>query len=534
MSASQSKPAQANVDVPCPNCGEMVRKGSVRCRECGAFLDPNVERIAREEMPTFQEETNDADFDLSENLDAGGDDFEVAPGVTTFEAGESAFELSIDALAGSSDEELEQFALAEDPLADDGAGVAVGAPPAADVKEPPPGDEIPADETAEESKPAPSAEFPGGSTGDVLLDSALAEEAEAEQRQRGRIVKVTNLVPGQGVIVFCPSGHRIHVADKFRGRTGRCPQCRAPFVVPGTPPAGAFDEPEEKSTEQQPEDDSDAVLVETQTTGRFELWMPDVLLHRVALSKLRLKEGSLADETETVDLGFAEDGLLVVTVFKGKGGLTSRAAMKKKAAVREEVHFALEESRKKADPGELPAPFSHYIKQADFDKIWIAQPAPPRGESLFAELDLFGPGAIGIRLPGVEGDTERLYITPSLSQYRELVRVLAEKYDIVLPSEEHGIPMTDQFDELSCHYSSQTLKVLRNVEFYQRDPRIELELVGRQCGTCGIAVSEASRAQEKLGGKNGSGIAKAKCPSCTQKFGDKSLYAIKADESSDD
>ena len=73
----------------------------------------------------------------------------------------------------------------------------------------------------------------------------MVEELEALRRSLGRVVKVNELVPGQGVVVYCPSGHRIHVADKFRGRTGHCPQCRAPFLVPGTPPAGAFDDADE-------------------------------------------------------------------------------------------------------------------------------------------------------------------------------------------------------------------------------------------------------------------------------------------------
>ena len=41
-------------------------------------------------------------------------------------------------------------------------------------------------------------------------------------------------------------------------------------------------------------------------------------------------------------------------------------------------------------------------------------------------------------------------------------------------------------------------------------------------------VSEDSRKKEKIGGKTGRGIAKAKCPKCEKKFGDISLYSLQS------
>ncbi len=390
----------------------------------------------------------------------------------------------------------------------------------------------PADESNDTSaKGTTPTALPAGSTGDALLDGAMVEELEALRRSMGRVVKVNELVPGQGVVVYCPSGHRIHVADRFRGRTGRCPQCRAPFLVPGTPPAGAFDDADDDDGSELLEDSPERITFESDKYGRFKTWMPNVKLHRVVVSKLRLKPGSLADESELVDIGFSEDSILLVTVFKGKGGLTNKSAIRKKPDIREKVRDALVSVSKKSDPGELPAPSKHCILQSDFDKIWIAQPALPVGESLFAGLDLFGEGVIGIRLPGVENKDERLYITPTLSQYRQLVRILAEKYQIVLPSEEHGIPVTDQYRDELCHISGKELKVLQQVGFYKTDPRFELDLIGHQCAACGIYISESARRMEKLGGKTGSSLAKVKCPACEQKLGDKPAYRIKPDES---
>ena len=56
-------------------------------------------------------------------------------------------------------------------------------------------------------------------------------------------------------------------------------------------------------------------------------------------------------------------------------------------------------------------------------------------------------------------------------------------------------------------------------------------LVGYRCGNCGIEISEDARKKEKIGGSNGKGIAKAKCPKCKGKMGSHPLYSLaNADE----
>jgi len=518
MNVSKGESSAVNVDIPCPKCGEMVRKGTIRCRECGSFIgaDPGQENP----------EANDIDdFELMDDVEmfqANDADFEIADGVATFEAGESAFEMQLEKAPPAPAEE--DYGLTDDPLEeDDAAAGATTAPPEEG------GGNAPAAETPPAASPPPG--MPN-STGDMLLDSALAEEMETQRRGRGRVVRMDDLVTGQGVVVYCPSGHRIHVADKFRGRTGRCPQCRAPFVVPGTPSAASLLEDEDQGEEEHLDDVPGEITFESEAYGQFKTWMPNVRLHRMILGRLRLREGSLADESEMVDVGFSDDALLVVTVFKGKGGLTAKTAMRKKPLVREKVRDALNDAKKKSEPGDLPAPFSHLIKKEDFEKIWLAQPAPPKGESLFAELDIFGPGVVGLRLPGVEGKDERLYLTFTLSQYREFAKLMKEKFNVEFPAEEHNIPVVDETEELICHYSGRELRALKHLEYYEADPNIKLELIGRQCAQCGIGISEMSRNLEKFGGKNASGIAKAKCPACEAKFGNISLYQIK-EESKD-
>jgi DNA-directed RNA polymerase subunit RPC12/RpoP len=68
--------------------------------------------------------------------------------------------------------------------------------------------------------------------------------------------------------------------------------------------------------------------------------------------------------------------------------------------------------------------------------------------------------------------------------------------------------------------------VLRSLEYYKNDPAFKLATVGYKCGACSLTLSEAGRAKDSLGGKDGKGIAKAKCPKCQQKFGDNLLISL--------
>ena len=103
---------------------------------------------------------------------------------------------------------------------------------------------------------------------------------------------------------------------------------------------------------------------------------------------------------------------------------------------------------------------------------------------------------------------------------------MAELYGVERLGEDVGVPLTDTYTELKCHYSEETLRALEHVEFYQADPKIKLKLIGRKCAACGLAVSEDARKKEKIGGANGKAIAKAKCPKCQQKFGNISLFGL--------
>jgi hypothetical protein len=70
---------------------------------------------------------------------------------------------------------------------------------------------------------------------------------------------------------------------------------------------------------------------------------------------------------------------------------------------------------------------------------------------------------------------------------------------------------------------------LQALEYYQKDPGFKLQTSGWRCGGCGLVVSEDGRKKEKIGGLNGKGIAKAKCPKCGKKFGNNPLYEVAAE-----
>src|SRR5262249_167804 len=122
-------------------------------------------------------------------------------------------------------------------------------------------------------------------------------------------------------MIFCPQGCRLRVKEKHRGRTGICPRCQSEFVVPKKPVA--------KDGEAQP---AAPVLV-----SPYKKWIPDIRLHVVDPQKLRIKPGSLFTECTQVDLGFADEDMIVVTLLAGKFG----ANAKKLPPVREAMieHF---------------------------------------------------------------------------------------------------------------------------------------------------------------------------------------------------
>lgn len=330
-------------------------------------------------------------------------------------------------------------------------------------------------------------------------------------------------MPRTGFIIFCPHGHQIEVQDRHRGMMGRCPKCKAFYLVPKAEWDKPKAAPEEPAKTETPESAETSAVAQ-----KYRRWMTDLHFHSVDPAKLKLKPGSVADNYEFADLGFAKDGLLLAKLLKG-GGLFGSADKKRPEA--RAAMLAYLEQDKPLD--ELPA-VDHQWFDAEGMQIQVVQPAPYAHESLFAGVPVFGSGRVAVRVPQADESGQLQFLSFGLSDFREFARDLAELFGLHDLGADCGVPLTDTITELTCHYSEQTLRVVENVEYYQADPRISVNLVGWRCQGCRLVISEDSRKKERIGGTSGKGIAKARCPKCKAKFGEERLYALDSGPQSPD
>jgi rubredoxin len=501
----------AEDEVACPDCGELVRSGLVRCWRCGGFL--------REEMAEKYQKMLDGPQQVTYSL--VGTPHDASSSSTDSTADDDDFQLA-DGLNLMSEDELQSRQAAVPVPVTEPAEIAIKEPDSA-VHEPAgttPAEPAPAhSSTAASATPEkPRAEAP--STGDPLLDIALQEENEALARAKDRRKKKAQgekvAMPGF-LFVFCPNGHRIQVEEKYRGMTGRCPRCKSFFHVPG------IDWEKKKQEAKQAEE-------EAARPSKYHTWMIDRKLHHVDPTKLKLKPGSLEKEFQEVDLVFSNEGMVVVSHGKQNSGLFGGEKNKKKREpLREEVQEHLRLEKELLD---LPAAGHRDFLQADMEKITVVQPAAYIHESMFAGVPVFGEGLIAVRLPVTDQDKDVkdiLFVSFTLSQFREFASTIDKLFGVKDLGQMEGVPLTDSEIKGKCHYSDRQISSIEVTDFHKADPEMELEIVGRKCQACGLVVSEDSRKKEKLGGANGKGIAKAKCPKCEQKFGDTTLYALKED-----
>ncbi len=513
-------------DVECQKCGEVMRSELVRCWKCGAFTRDEIaasyQQMRAVKSPVIYSdlpegtspEVSAAPGMPAIDARAGDDDFELAPGSGAIprhvEGGEA---VSLTSPAAPVEDPASyglQQAAPDQP--------ASAAPVQEAAAEPP---------TSVEATDEPSGEEGGrqdqshseATGGDVLLDIAIKEEAETAKRNRLRSKQrrlAPRLAPG-AFIVFCPNGHRIEVHDRHRGLAGRCPKCKSAFHVP----AANWDTAEASETGEAGSA-VDGEGTPAVGSGKFGPWMMDVRLHTVDPAKLKLKAESLANLFTPADLGASPEGLLVAE-FGSKGGLFGSGDKKKLASAREALHAHLEAGK---PVGDVPAGSSQFIEKDALSQLQVVQPAYAVHESMFAGIDVFGVGRIAIRLPAGDEAGALRFLSFALSDYREFAQLLTEIGDAGDLTQYGMIPLEDVVTELECHYSERKLSSLEHFDYYQADPAFKLELLGRKCQACGIVVGEDSRKKERIGGKTGKGIAKAKCPKCGAPFGSISLYGL--------
>jgi hypothetical protein len=226
-------------------------------------------------------------------------------------------------------------------------------------------------------------------------------------------------------------------------------------------------------------------------------------------------------------VGCSAGGVIVASLAK-KGGLFGKPKSKPEET-REEVRGHLESDKPLKD---VPAPKHQFLEGEQLGQLKVVQPVVYVHESMFAGIAVFGEGRIAVRLPVSADSPEQQFLSFWLTEFRQFSAALDKYFQIKDLGILEGVPLTDPLLDLQCHYAETPLKVLdpEVLKFYQGDPSIKLELAGRRCEGCGLAVSEEARRKEKIGGLNGKAIAKHKCPKCEKKFGSISLFKLVEEE----
>jgi len=519
----------------CPTCGEPCRQGLVRCWSCQSFLRPEIEAAYRQKAESTAP-VDDREFDLPElevsqeteeesirirdadrrarppvAREEETDDFELSEDVHLSEGDDSAFDLA-DQIQLRDHEPVESSGYSLGPIPDGPAIPSSAGDP--EMETIPllstPSAEEPVnpfaasslDSSSSDTVEKPSAPAPE----DELLKIAADEEAEISQVKKGMRTR-------NSFVVFCPQGHRIRVREKFRGKTGKCPKCASVFIVPQK----SSPKPEKKTDVEIQAVGGDAV-----PAGRYVRWLDDVHLHQVVPEKLKIKADSLLNDFQTVDLGFSSSEILVVTLVAA-GGLFGGGAKKKPAARAAMLEYFL---KPEATPEGLTAAAKRVVSAESFGQLLLVQPAPAGTESLFDGIPIFGTGRIAVRLPKLPEDKATHYLSFSLSEFRIFAHALQSICGVEAFGANSEIPMSDRYETFKCHYSENPVRSLQQLDYYQKDPSLKLEISGWKCSMCGLIVSEDARKKEKIGGLNGKGIAKAKCPKCTQKFGSNPMYVL--------
>jgi hypothetical protein len=501
-------------EKPCPDCGEMVRPNSVRCWNCGGFMRKDMavkyQQMQANPKPLTYLDGSEPQSDAVTPTSDDDDDYELSIPLAqsmTFTIPPISAPAPTGPVVISPPQDTSDLpSLATSPLSQ---------PAVTDA--------------ADELAPLPSltpetsalrTERPK-SEDDALFDLVTQDLSESEQRRRKRRPNGTLSggvrTASGGFIIHCPYGCRFEVKESHRGMQGKCPRCRAPFIVPVDPP--------DYSVSKKAGDGAGAAAPTgpADAAGAFSSWLKDLHLHSFSPDKLKLKADSLLKEFVEYDVAFSSDQMLLVNIAKKGGGMFG-SGDKKKPEAREAMLQHLRDGKPLA---ELPGSDRQVFTVDQISQLRVVQPVVNRAESLFAGIPVFGSGRIAVLLPfSDDPNAFPQYLSFSLSEFRAFSAVLQSRFGIERLGASNGVPLEDAFDEFPCHSTKAPIRVLRSFEYYKNDPSFKLATVGYKCGSCSLTLSEAGRAKDNLGGKDGKGMAKAKCPKCQQKFGDNPLISL--------
>lgn len=537
--AAESSPAdrrkyQEMFDT-CPKCGEQVRAGLVRCWSCNAFMRADVEAKYKEltERPqqiifsdipadqrteyipsrsgqvfggygrdVYDAEDDDSDFTLTEELQSPIS-FN-APPTPPPTAQLSEVPDGPDAPKSTTPEGKTGAAAPQKPAAQT-SGTANASAEAQPAKK--------TDEGAKASSPGDAAQkSPQDVSVDELLGIAVKDQAETRRRQREKIEESRR----RRILMPCSCGAWMRVSEDQAGRIVRCRKCKKPFIVP-----------EMRKKEKASKEESQAGPKVNVT------WLENVRLHVITPTEVVLKPGSLEKTFVEVDAAFHESGLHLIqyaapakkSLF-GKGGDGPPAVEQQKQEIRDHI-------QKTGAISNLPYGTLLSVTPDVSSKIRLIQPVAEAHDSMFAGVPVFGEGQIVLYLPVAAEENKQSFVSLSLSVYRTFAAELQKCLGVAIPAKENGVPDVEEHDTLTCHLSEVKIPAAKNIVYYKNDPGFDVELSGYVCGTCGIAITEEARARKKLGGGSAKGLPKAKCPKCTNKFGDQQVFKVTAKKSAE-
>lgn len=502
----------------CRKCGESVRSGLVRCWNCNSFMRKDVEAryqqmqsspqhiifsdIPKEKRTELLEKRSHGTGYISRALDAQ-DDSEFEFTLRDSAADDGGFELN----TGGSKTQPAAPANTEPAKPAEPAASQNAAPAPAETADSTTDAE--ADAQAKEAAKKAAAEEKKAQEDlgvDDLVGIALQDQREHLRRKKQKVEEARS----RRILLPCTRcGAWIRVSEDQSGHTLRCRQCKFPFVVPQI-----------KKKEKGGAKGKQAAAPQIKVA-----WVKDVQLHVVSPTDVVLKPGSLQKTSEPVDAAFHESGL-----YLQKFAPPAKKSLFGKAdgppEVDEQRQQIREQISKTGAIADLPFGELHKVPADNVSKVRLIQPVAEAHESMFAGVPVFGEGRIAVYLPLELPDQKQAFLSFTLTEYRRFSAPLQEMFGVALKAEQNGVPASEVYETMKCNLSEMPVQALKDVVYYENDPGYELEVSGYICSTCGIAITEEARARKKLGGATPKGIGKAKCPGCSNKFGDRKAYKI--------
>ena len=513
-SASDDMKSMGMYDT-CNECGESVRTGLVRCWNCNSFMRPDVEERYKKMTSTPQPIifSDVPQEERTEFMPARDSDGHV-PWSRVYDADDAdGFTLRTDGSVGNAD-----ASQADDDGFELEAGVGTTSTPAAT----PTPKSVPAEAKTEEPSEAPAEKetqenaenkkqakqppkAPGDFDADDLVGIALQDQRETRRKKRAKLKEAKR----QRILLPCSCGAWIRVHQDQAGRVVRCRQCKNPVVVPVM-------KKKDKTSDKEKSKSSDIKVA----------WLNEVRLHVIQPTDVTLKPGSLEKTFDSVDLGFHESGLHVIQAAPPAKKSFFSKATDGPPSVDEQRKLVREHVAKTGAIADLPFGELFSVPSEQISNIRLIQPVKEAHASMFAGVPVFGDGQIAIYLPLPLPDNQQAFLSFPISMHRKIAEQLKSLFKFDVGAEDNGVPASEEFDTLRCHLTEMPVRSLKNVVYYENDPAFELELSGHVCTMCGIAITEDARAKKKLGGAAGKGIAKAKCPKCSNKFGDQKAWNV--------